>query len=75
MSLPAAGLAVILLRRGAILTPGVVGAAAGLLAALVGVVGLHFACATQAAPHIALGHLGIPVLGAGLGYLIGRLIP
>jgi hypothetical protein len=75
MSLPAAGLAVILLRRGAILTPGVVGAAAGLLAALVGVVGLHFSCTTQAAPHIALGHLGIVALGAGVGYLAGRLIP
>ena len=75
MSLPAAGLAVIVLQRGAILTPGMVGAAAGLLAALVGIVGLHFSCAIQAAPHVVLGHLGVAVLGIGLGYLASRLIP
>ena len=43
-SLPAAGLVVLVLRRGAVLSLGIVGAGAGLLAGLVGVVVLHFGC-------------------------------
>ena len=73
-SLPAAGLVVMLLRRGAVLSLGVVGAGAGLLAGLVGVVVLHFGCGMNNAPHVALGHLGIPLAGALIGAAIGRLL-
>ena len=73
-SLPAAGLIVMLLRRGAVLSLGVVGAGAGLLAGLVGVAVLHFACGMNNAGHVALGHLGIPLAGAVLGAAIGRLL-
>ncbi len=71
-SLPAAGLVVLVLRRGVVLSLGVVGAGAGLLAGLVGVVVLHFACGIPNAPHIALSHLGVPLIGAVIGGLMGR---
>ena len=71
-SLPAAGLVVLMLRRGAVLSLGVVGAGAGLLAGLVGVVVLHFGCGIPNAPHIALAHLGVPLIGAVVGGLMGR---
>ena len=71
-SLPAAGLVVLVFRRGAVLSLGVVGAGAGLLAGLVGVVVLHFGCGIPNAPHIALAHLGVPMLGAVIGGLMGR---
>ena len=71
-SLPAAGLVVLVLRRGAVLSLGVVGAGAGLLAGLVGVVVLHFGCGIPNAPHIALAHLGVPLIGAVIGGLMGR---
>ena len=73
-SLPAAGLVVMLLRRGAVLSLGVVGAGAGLLAGLVGVVVLHFGCGMNNAAHVALAHLGIPLAGAVIGAAIGRLL-
>ena len=71
-SLPAAGLVVLVLRRGAVLSLGIVGAGAGLLAGLVGVVVLHFGCGIPNAPHIALSHLGVPLIGAVIGGLMGR---
>ena len=71
-SLPAAGLVVMLLRRGAVLSPGVAGAAAGLLAGLVGVVVLHFGCGMNNAAHVALAHLGVPLAGALIGAAIGH---
>ncbi len=71
-SLPAAGLVVLVLRRGAVLSLGIVGAGAGLLAGLVGVVVLHFGCGIPNAPHIALAHLGVPLIGAVVGGLMGR---
>lgn len=71
-SLPAAGLVVLVMRRGAVLSLGVVGSGAGLLAGLVGVVVLHFACGIPNAPHIALAHLGVPLAGAVVGGLMGR---
>ena len=73
-SLPAAGLVVMLLRRGAVLSLGVVGAGAGLLAGLVGVVVLHFGCGMNNAAHVALAHLGVPLVGALIGAAIGRLL-
>jgi len=75
MSLPAAGLALLLLRRGAVLSPEAVGAGTGLLAGLVGVLSLHFSCTILTAPHIVLGHVMIPVAGVLIGYAAGRLMP
>ena len=74
-SLPAALLFVLILRRGAVLSLGAIGAGAGLLAGLVGVVVLHFACGMHTAPHIAMGHLGIPLAGTVAGFLMGRFLP
>jgi hypothetical protein len=75
ISLPAAALAVLLLRRGAPLSPETVGAGAGLLAGLVGLLSLHFSCSIAAAPHIALGHVMVPVAGVLIGHTAGRLLP
>ncbi len=74
-SLPAAGLAIALLGRGAVLSWPRVGAGAGLLAGLVGATALHLGCTMQTAPHILVGHLAIPAIGALAGYGIGRLLP
>jgi hypothetical protein len=75
LALPAFVLAVMVLRRGAVLSPGAVGASAGLLASLISVVGLHYACPTLLAPHVALGHITLPIAGALAGYAAGRLLP
>ncbi len=74
-SLPAGLLFVLILRRGAVLSLGAVGAAAGLLAGLIGVVVLHFACGMHTAPHIAMAHLGVPLAGTVTGFLMGRFLP
>jgi hypothetical protein len=74
-SFPAAVFVVLILRRGAVLSLPVAGAGAGLLAGLVGVTVLHFACDMRTAPHIAVAHLGIALAGALGGYLLGRYIP
>jgi hypothetical protein len=75
ISVPAAALAVLLLRRGAPLSPETVGAGSGLLAGLVGVLSLHFSCGIIAAPHIALGHVMVPVAGVLIGHTVGKLLP
>ena len=75
ISLPAAALAVLLLRRGAPLSPETVGAGSGLLAGLVGVLTLHFSCPIVAAPHIALGHVMVPVALVLIGHTAGKLLP
>jgi hypothetical protein len=75
ISLPAAALAVLLLRRGAPLSPETVGAGAGLLAGLVGVLSLHFSCPVIAAPHVVLGHVMVPVAGVLIGHTAGKLLP
>jgi hypothetical protein len=75
ISLPTAALAVLWLRRGAPLSPETVGAGSGLLAGLVGVLTLHFSCPIIAAPHIALGHVMVPVAGVLIGHTAGKLLP
>lgn len=62
-----------LVRRGAILAPGLTGATIGLLAGLVGATALHFGCEIAAAPHLVVWHAGLPVFSALAGFLIGRL--
>ena len=48
---------------------------AGMLAGLVGLVILHLGCTMHTAPHIMLGHLTLPLLGAAMGYGLGRALP
>ena len=74
-SLPAAGLVVLLLRRGTPLAWGAVGASAGLLAGLVGVAILHLGCSMIGAPHIMAGHLAVPLVGAAIGFMMGKALP
>ena len=70
-NVPVVLLFVLILRRGAVLSLGAVGAAAG----PIGVVVLHFACGMHTAPHIAMAHLGVPLAGTVTGFLMGRFLP
>jgi hypothetical protein len=73
LSLPAALLALLLLRRGVLFSPRFACAGAGFLGGLVGIAALHFSCPTIGAPHIAVGHLLVPVTGAVIGFAAGHL--
>jgi hypothetical protein len=73
LSLPAAVLALVLLRRGVLFSPRFACAGAGFLGGLVGIVSLHFSCPTIAAPHVTVGHLMVPVTGAVIGFAAGHL--
>ena len=61
----------LLLRLGAILSPRVAGAAAGLLAGLVGTSALEIHCPILDASHILMWHLGIALIGAMTGFAAG----
>ena len=61
----------LVLRRGAILSPGVTGAATGLLAGLVGTSVLEIHCPNLDARHILVSHLGVAMLCALVGLAIG----
>lgn len=74
-SLPSVALVLFVVRRGAPLAWGAVGAAAGLLGGLVGMAAIHVGCTMLNAPHMATGHLTIPLAGAIGGYLTGRVLP
>jgi hypothetical protein len=75
ISLPSAALAVLLLSRGAPLSPETVGAGSGLLAGLVAVLSLHFSCPIIGAPHITVGHVLVPVAGVLIGHTVGKRLP
>ena len=62
------------LRRGAILSPAMTGAATGLLAGLVGTTALEIHCPNLDARHILVAHLGVAVLGAITGFLVGLAV-
>jgi hypothetical protein len=61
----------LVLRRGAILSPRMTGAAAGLLAGLAGLSMLEMHCPNLDAWHILLSHLGVAILCALAGLAIG----
>jgi hypothetical protein len=61
----------LLLRRGAVLAPRIAGAAAGLLAGLVGTSALEIHCPILDAWHILTWHLGVALLGAVVGFAAG----
>ena len=60
-----------MLRRGAILAPSMTGAATGLLAGLVGTSVLEIHCPNLDAWHILISHLGVAMLCALAGLVIG----
>ncbi|SRR5579871_74814 len=62
-----------LLRRGAVLSPRLTGAATGLLSGLVGTSVLEVHCPNLDALHIVTWHLGVSLLGATTGLGIGFL--
>lgn len=74
-SIPAVILVLWVVRQGAPLAYGPVGATAGLLGGLVGMAAIHIGCSLLNAPHMAAGHLTIPLAGAIIGYLAGRTLP
>ena len=61
----------LVLRRGAILSPGMTGAATGLLAGLGGTSVLEIHCPNLDAWHILVSHLGVAMLCAPAGLVIG----
>jgi|HubBroStandDraft_1064217.scaffolds.fasta_scaffold253120_2 hypothetical protein len=73
-ALPAAALAWRLLRRGAVLSPAVSGAAAGLLGGLAGVVVLEIHCPDLNVAHILFAHWGVALAFAAVGWLAGARI-
>lgn len=61
----------LVLRRGAILSPGMTGAATGLLAGLVGISVLEIYCPNLGAWHILVSHVGVAILCALAGLFTG----
>jgi hypothetical protein len=64
----------LMLRRGAVLSPTMTGAASGLLAGLVGTSVLEIHCPNLDARHILVSHLGVAILCALAGLVIGMAI-
>jgi hypothetical protein len=64
----------LVLRRGAVLSPRMTGAATGLLAGLVGTSVLEIHCPNLDAGHILVAHLGVSLLCATAGFLIGLAV-
>jgi hypothetical protein len=62
----------LVLRRGTILSPGMTGAATGLLAGLVGTSVLELQCPNLHASHILVSHIGVAILCALAGLVIGK---
>lgn len=75
VSIPVAALAVLLLRRGFVLSMEVAGAGAGMLSGLAGMKVLHIGCTMYGAPHIAAAHFGLAATGALIGYCLGHFVP
>jgi len=62
----------LILRRGAVLSPAMTGAATGLFAGLVGTSVLEIHCPNLDAWHILVSHLGVAILCALGGLVVGR---
>jgi hypothetical protein len=73
-TIPAAALTWLLLRRGAILSPGLTGAAKGGLAGLAGLMVLEIRCPNSNAVHILVWHLGVTLLTMASGLVIGAMV-
>jgi hypothetical protein len=73
-AVPAAALFWLLLRRGAILSPGLTGATAGGLAGLAGLMVLEVQCPNLSSYHILVWHWGVALLATLAGLALGRLL-
>jgi hypothetical protein len=73
-SIPSAFLFWLVLRRGAILFPKLIGAAAGGLAGLVGLGVLELNCSNLNVFHILVWHWGVVLISAGAGTLLGAAV-
>ena len=76
MSLASAATALmwLVLRNGAILSPRVAGASAGLLAGLAGTAALEVHCPNLHVAHVLVSHVGVAVFSSVAGFLFGSLI-
>ncbi len=72
-AVPTAAAFWLLLRCGAILSPGLTGASAGGLAALAGMVVLDMRCPNSNAYHILIWHVGVALVAMAGGFAVGRL--
>jgi hypothetical protein len=72
-AVPAAAAFWLLLRRGAILAPGLTGATAGGLAGLAGMGVLDMRCPNSNAYHILIWHVGMALVAMAGGFAVGRL--
>jgi hypothetical protein len=72
-AVPAAALSWLLLRRGAVLSPGLTGATAGGLAGLAGLMVLEVRCPNVSSYHILMWHWGVALLAMLGGLSLGRL--
>jgi hypothetical protein len=73
-SIPAAFLFWLLVRRGAILYPKLIGAAAGGLAGLVGFSVLEINCSNLNVFHILVWHWGVVLISSVAGALLGAAV-
>jgi hypothetical protein len=63
----------LVVRRGAMLAPQLLGATTGLLAGLVGAMVLHFQCVMPEASHLSFWHGGEAIVCGLAGFLLGKL--
>lgn len=63
----------LIVRRGFIISWPLLGATTGLLAGLVGAMVLHFQCQVLEASHLAVWHVGLPLVCGLAGLILGRL--
>ena len=73
-AVPAAALFWLLLRRGAVLSPGLTGATAGGLAGFAGLMVLEVRCPNLSSYHILVWHWGVALLAMLGGLALGRLL-
>ena len=73
-AIPAAVLFWLLVRRGAMLNPKLIGAAAGGLAGLTGLTVLEINCPNLNVFHILVWHWGLVLIGSGAGALLGAAV-
>ena len=73
-AVPTAALAWGLLRRGAVLSPAISGAAAGLLGGLAGLTVLEIHCPDHNLAHVLVAHWGTALVCTAIGLAVGALI-
>lgn len=74
VTVPAAALFWLMVRRGAVLAPEWAGASTGLLSGLVALAVLQLNCMVLESPHIAFWHVGVVIASTAAGFLFGRIL-